>query len=155
MDSFVNTGGYFTILWLSRDSRFRCFSNLSYVFDLSRVTKRRARSLIFSSLPEPLSPQWCHDSEQKLKCGAMKARYISILDSVNSKGDIFFRRLRTATCWLTLRQILWMCPSNLSLLSRVTPSSSISSWIGMTVPSQVNTWFLSTLPKGSRASLPW
>ena len=34
-----------------------------------------------------------------------------------------------------------------SLLSRVMPRSSISSWIGITVPSQVNTGFLSTLPK--------
>ena len=74
----------------------------------------------------------------------MKVRYISIL---NSKGNIFFKRLRTATCWLTLRQILRICPSNLSLLSIVTPRSSISSWIGITVPSQVNTGFLSTLPK--------
>ena len=35
----------------------------------------------------------------------------------------------------------------ISLLSRVMPRSSISSWIGITVPSQVNTGFLSTLPK--------
>ena len=34
-----------------------CFRNVSYVVDLSRVTKRRARSLIFPSLPEPLLPQ--------------------------------------------------------------------------------------------------
>ena len=133
-----------TILWLSGDSKFSCFSNVSFVVDLSRVTKWRARSLIFSSLAQPLSPQWCHDSGQQLKCGAMKARYISIL---NSKGNIFFKRLRTATCWLTVRQILRIYPSNLSLLSIVTPKSSISSSIGITVPSQVNTGFLSTLSK--------
>ena len=74
----------------------------------------------------------------------MKARYISIL---NSKGNIFFKRLRTATCWLTLREILQIFRSNLSLLSIGTPRSSISSWLGITVPSQVNTGFLSTLPK--------
>ena len=45
-----------TILWLSGDCRFSCFSNVSYVVDLSRVTKRRARSLIFSSLAQPLLP---------------------------------------------------------------------------------------------------
>ena len=31
---------------LSGDSKFSCLSNVSYVVDLSRVTKRRARSVI-------------------------------------------------------------------------------------------------------------
>ena len=82
----------------------------------------------------------------------MKARYISVL---NSKGNIFFKRLRIATGWLTLREILRICPSNLSLLSIVTPRSSISSWLGITVPSQVNTGFLWTLPKVTAWYFEW
>ena len=43
----------------------------------------------------------------------------------------------------------------LDLLSRVTLRSSISSWIGITVPSQVNTGFLSTLPKVVAWNFEW
>ena len=51
MDSFVDAGGHFN------NSLIEWGQHVSYVVDLSRVTKRRARSLIFSSLAQPLLPQ--------------------------------------------------------------------------------------------------
>ena len=45
MDNFVNTGGHFNNYLIKWDIRFSCLSNVSYVVDLSRVTKRRARLL--------------------------------------------------------------------------------------------------------------
>ena len=144
MDSFVNTGGHsLKIIWLSGDMRFSCLSNVSYVVDLSRVTK----SLLIdffrfagTSFATVIPRLW---TVIKMRCNESTI-YISAL---NSKGNIFFRRLRTATCWLALRQILRIWPSNLSLLSGVTPRSSSSFWTRITVPSQVNTGFLSTPPK--------
>ena len=93
------------------------------------------RNLFYHSDATTLNSNW----------NAVQWKHDIYLSSIQ-QAIFFFKRLRTATCWLTLRQILRICPSNLSLLSRVTLRSSISSWIGITVTSQVNTGFLSTLP---------
>ena len=63
-------------------------------------------------------------------------------NAVQWKHDIYLSSIQKAifcshdweqqTSWPTLRQILRICPSDLSLLTIVTPRSSISSWIGIT-----------------------
>ena len=125
-----------------RESRLSCLSNVSYVVDLTGHKAKGSFIEFFKFAGTSLTtvmPQlwtvikmWCNESTIST-CPQVKKQY-------------FLQTIENSNL-LTLQQILQICPSNFSLLSRVAPRSSNSSWIGIMVPSEVNTGFLLTLPK--------
>ena len=99
----------FASRWFASDGKPILSSNSQYDICFSLKTKRRARSLTFSSFAVMFLLQKCQVSEQYLKWGMMNSRYRHFLVS---NGRMFFIRLSTAICWETFLHTFAMCLSN-------------------------------------------